>query len=118
MATTFQVRNAIREIEGFDVSISRSGIVVGDDDEIGEDYRSLVQRPSQDRTTASRWSRNRFRPFYPSYDVMVLLPQGDATSGKMVLGTIRRQYPDPQRSEKILKNIVNVAVDVLWRYLK
>jgi hypothetical protein len=49
---------------------------------------------------------------------MVLLPNGDAASGKMILGTIRGQYPDPHRSEKIVKNIVEVAVDVLWRYLK
>ena len=85
------VESRIRNVEGFEGAVRyHHGADVRGDEEHFPSY-PYDQAAKGDATVAD-WTRMRFQPTYPGYEVEVLDRSGAAVRGNMKLATLREQY--------------------------
>ena len=89
MATIKQVERAIRECEGFTVSIAPRTAGTRPRN-VDYDY----ERAARNAFTVDDWKRARFDRQYPECEIRVLRPDGRAATRGMTLARVRSEYGD------------------------
>ncbi len=89
-----RVETQIWDLEGFEVTIRyEDGRDVRGDRQGLPSYTHL-ERAAKKNMTVAQWINQRFRRYYPGFDVDVLAGDGEAAQGRTLLRTVRDSYDD------------------------
>ena len=89
------VEARIESIERFKVAFThtKNGVDVKGNKQDIPQYPYTMAAPGS--WTVSEWKSNRFKQFYPGYEVRVYTKAGGLASGNMKLSTIREERREP-----------------------